>query len=76
MTSPVPTPTVAFSVRNLRADLRDRLHALAAIRESQTGQRITLTAMLNEALARGVETLEAEALGPAAAAKIKAKSSP
>ncbi len=68
------TPTVAFSLRNLKTVTRDRLHALAALREAATGTRVTLESVVNDALERGCEALEVEALGPKLAAKIKAKS--
>lgn len=71
-----PPPTVNFSMRGLRSDLRDRLHALAAIREAKTKTKVTLESVVNEALALGVATLEAEWYGPALAAKIAAPKEP
>lgn len=66
--------TVAFSVRHLRADLRDRLHGLQAIIEAKTGKRHTMEVLVNVAMARGVEALEAAWFPPAAAAKLRATS--
>lgn len=70
------TPTVAFSTRNLRSDLRDRLHALAAIREARTGRRTSLESVVNEALEQGVLALEARWFGAATAAKIAKANAP
>lgn len=70
---PIATVTVAFSMRNLRTDLRDRLHALAAIIEARTGDKTTMERVVNQALDRGVQSLEAEWLNPKLAAKIAAK---
>lgn len=67
------TPTVAFSMRSLKTVTRDRLHAIAALREAKTGARITLEQIVNEALERGVAALEVEAFGPKLAAKLAAK---
>ena len=68
--------TVAFSVRHLRADLRDRLHGLQAMIESKTGKRHTMEVLVNVAMARGVEAMEASWFPPAAAAKLRDPNAP
>lgn len=67
---PVATATVAFSLRNLRRDLRDRLHALAAIRETQVGHRVTIEETANEVIQAGLEALEPGVYGTRLAAKL------
>lgn len=51
------TPMVAYSTRNLRADLRDRMRALAALRVHECRE---MEEVLNEALAIGLAVLEKE----------------
>ncbi len=70
MPAPVLYTTVAFSIRNLKLTTRDRLHALAALREARLGTRVTLEEITNAALERGCDALEAEAYGPKLAAKL------
>jgi hypothetical protein len=60
-------------MRNLRTDLRDRLHALAALIETRTGQKTTMERVVNEAIDRGVRDLEAEWFSPKTATKIAAR---
>lgn len=69
---PIATLTVAFSMRNLRTDLRDRLHMLAAIIEARTKRKTTMEAVVNMALEAGIKEMETEWLGPKLAAKVAA----
>ena len=71
----VTTKTVAFSTRNLRTDLRDRLHALTAIMEAKTGQHITMETVVNVAMDLGIQQLERNYF-PKLAAQIAAKHAP
>ena len=75
-TEPGDGATVAFSVRHLRADLRDRLHGLQAMIEAKTGKRHTMEVLVNAAMGRGVEALEAAWFPPAAAAKLRGPHAP
>ena len=60
MTAPAKrlrVPTCYLTLRQCPTDLRDRLHALAALREARVGERVTLEAITADALTRGVAAL-------------------
>jgi len=52
----------AYTTRKMPADLLDRLRVLASVKSAEEERRVTLEAMVNEAIERGLPVLEREIL--------------
>ena len=59
---PKPVRYVAFSIRNLRADLHARLRVIATVRSQWAGKAVTMESVVNDALGRGLADIEQEEL--------------
>ena len=57
-----PKLTIAYTTRKMPTDLLKRLRVLAAFQSAEENRRVTLEAMVAEALRRGVPMLEREIL--------------
>lgn len=52
--------TMIYQSRTFRKDLHARVCVLAAMRRKRTGKRVTVEAMLNEVVAKGLIKLECD----------------
>ena len=59
---PKPIHYVAFSIRNLRADLHARLRVIAMVRSQRTGKTVTMESVVNDVILAGLTQIEREEL--------------
>jgi len=59
---PKPIHYVAFSIRNLRADLHARLRVIATVRSQRTGKTVTMESVVNDVILAGLTQIEREEL--------------
>ena len=59
---PKPIHYVAFSIRNLRADVHARLRVIATVRSQRTGKTVTMESVVNDVILAGLTQIEREEL--------------